>query len=73
MHRAGPNPTEGRRRSWVIQFIPAAALNGETGRAFDDRLWVARGGLVLDESASERPFDVRALLDADARRRQARG
>ena len=55
----------------MIQFIPAAAVNGETGRAFDDRLWVARGGRVLDEPASERPFDVRALLEAEAKRRRA--
>jgi phytanoyl-CoA hydroxylase len=73
LHRAGPNPTRGWRRSWVIQFIPAAAVNGETGRVFDDRLRVARGGRVLDEPASERPFDVRAVLEADARRREARG
>jgi ectoine hydroxylase-related dioxygenase (phytanoyl-CoA dioxygenase family) len=69
LHRAGPNPTAGRRRSWVIQFIPAAAANGETGRPFDDRLHVAQGGRVLDEPWSERPFDVRALLEAERRRR----
>jgi len=71
MHRAGPNPSEAWRRSWVIQFIPAHARNGETRRVFDDRLQVARGGLVLDEPVSERPLDVRALLEADARRRRA--
>ena len=72
MHRAGPNPTQGWRRSWVIQFIPAQAVNGETGRVFDDRLLVARGGRVLEEPASERPFDVKAVLEADARRRAER-
>jgi ectoine hydroxylase-related dioxygenase (phytanoyl-CoA dioxygenase family) len=72
MHRAGPNPTQGWRRSWVIQFIPAQAVNGETGRVFDDRLLVARGGRVLEEPQSERPFDVRAVLEADAKRRAAR-
>jgi hypothetical protein len=56
----------------VIQFIPAAAVNGETGRPFDDRLLVARGGRVLDQPASERPFDVKAVLEADAKRRAAR-
>jgi phytanoyl-CoA hydroxylase len=71
MHRAGPNPTAGWRRSWVIQFIPAHAVNGDTGRCFDDRLLVARGGRVLAEPVSERPFDVRAVLEADARRRRA--
>jgi hypothetical protein len=36
----------------------------------DDRLQVARAGRVLDEPASERPFDVRAVLEADAKRRR---
>lgn len=70
MHRAGPNPSPGWRRSWVIQFVPAHARNGETGRPFDDRLRVAEGGRVLDEPRSERPFDVAALLEAEARRRE---
>jgi ectoine hydroxylase-related dioxygenase (phytanoyl-CoA dioxygenase family) len=70
MHRAGPNPTGGWRRSWVIQYIPAAAYHGETHRPFDDRLWVAQGGKVLEEPWSERPFDVRAILEADARRKE---
>ncbi|MEN8161631.1 MAG: phytanoyl-CoA dioxygenase family protein [Myxococcota bacterium] len=69
MHRAGPNPTDTWRRSWVIQFIPAHAKNGETGKPFDDRLHVAERGRVLDEPWSERPFDVQALLDAEARRK----
>jgi hypothetical protein len=30
---------------------------------------VAQGGRVLDEPWSERPFDVRALLEAERRRR----
>ncbi|MGH9886252.1 MAG: hypothetical protein ACREBE_12030, partial [bacterium] len=60
-HRAGPNPTANPRRSWVIQFIPAHAFHGETKRPFDDRLWVAKDGRVLDEPWSERPFDVAAL------------
>jgi ectoine hydroxylase-related dioxygenase (phytanoyl-CoA dioxygenase family) len=68
LHRAGPNPTGGWRRSWVIQFIPSSATNGE-GRLFDDRLHVARGGRVLGEPWSERPFDVRAVLEAEAKRR----
>jgi len=69
LHRAGPNPSAGWRRSWVIQFVPAAATNGDTGRPFDDRLRVAMGGRVLDAPASERPFDVRALLEQERRRR----
>ena len=70
MHRAGPNPTAAARRSWVIQFIPSRARNGETGQPFDDRLHVAQQGRVLDEAWSERPFDVRALLEAGKRRRE---
>jgi ectoine hydroxylase-related dioxygenase (phytanoyl-CoA dioxygenase family) len=70
MHRAGPNPSPGPRRSWVIQYIPAHAVHGDTQRPFDDRLWVARDGKVLDEPWSERPFDVRAILEADARRKE---
>ena len=58
MHRAGANPTASPRRSWVIQFIPAHAIHGETQRPFDDRLWVARDGLVVAEPWSERPFQV---------------
>jgi ectoine hydroxylase-related dioxygenase (phytanoyl-CoA dioxygenase family) len=61
MHRAGANPSARPRRSWVIQFIPANAIHGETKRPFDDRLWVARTGEILDEPWSERPFDLAAL------------
>jgi hypothetical protein len=61
MHRAGPNPSASPRRSWVIQFIPAAARKGADGPLFDDRLWVAKGGRALDQPYSERPFDVAAL------------
>jgi ectoine hydroxylase-related dioxygenase (phytanoyl-CoA dioxygenase family) len=61
MHRAGANPTTRPRRSWVIQFIPGHAIHGETRRLFDDRLWVARHGEILEEPYSERPFDLSAL------------
>ncbi len=61
MHRAGPNPSAHPRRSWVVQFIPAHAHHGETKRPFDDRLWVAKDGRVLDAPFSERPFDLAAL------------
>lgn len=61
MHRAGPNPSTVSRRSWVIQFIPAHAYHGETKRPFDDRLWVAKGGRVLDQPWAERPFDLSSL------------
>jgi ectoine hydroxylase-related dioxygenase (phytanoyl-CoA dioxygenase family) len=61
MHRAGPNPSPHPRRSWVIQFIAADAIHGETKRPFDDRLLVTKDGRVLDEPFSERPFDVASL------------
>jgi len=57
LHRAGANPTAQPRRSWVIQFIPAHAVHGETKKPFDDRLWVVRGGRALAEAWSERPFE----------------
>ena len=61
MHRAGANPSPHPRRSWVIQFIAAHAYHGETKLPFDDRLWVAKDGRVLDEPYSERPFDRASL------------
>jgi len=57
LHRAGPNPTAQPRRSWVIQFVPAHAVHGETKRPFDDRLWVVRDGRNVAEPWSERPFE----------------
>jgi len=45
----------------MIQLIPAHAYHGETKRPFDDRLWVAKDGRVLDEPISERPFDLASL------------
>jgi ectoine hydroxylase-related dioxygenase (phytanoyl-CoA dioxygenase family) len=62
LHRAGANPSPHARRSWVIQFIPAHARKGANGPHFDDRLWVAKDGRVVDEPWSERPFDVGSLL-----------
>jgi phytanoyl-CoA hydroxylase len=69
LHRTGGNRSPGPRRSWVIQFIPAHATQGDGGAPFDDRLLVARDGRVLDEPVREREFDLTALIRAEARRR----
>ncbi|GIW42415.1 MAG: SnoK protein [Candidatus Binatia bacterium] len=58
LHRTGPNLSDRPRRSWVVQFCRADAKNAETGKPFDDRLLVARGGKVLREPLRERPFDL---------------
>jgi hypothetical protein len=58
MHRTGPNRTVGPRRSWVIQLCDAATHHRETGKPFDDRLWVAKDGVPVAEPWSERPFDL---------------
>ena len=72
MHRTGPNRSAGARRSWVIQMCRAETRHGRTGVPLDDRLWVARGGRPVPEPTSERPFDLRALLeDAPTRRAEA--
>jgi ectoine hydroxylase-related dioxygenase (phytanoyl-CoA dioxygenase family) len=44
LHRSGPNLTQGVRKAYVVQYIPAHARNGTTGAPFDDRLWVTRSG-----------------------------
>lgn len=67
MHRTGPNVSTRPRRSWVIQFCHASARERATGRPFDDRLLVARGGAPLAEPVRERPFDFAALLKSTAR------
>ena len=68
MHRTGPNRSKHPRRSWVIQFCLAETRHGETGVPFDDRLWVARDGGVLDTPYRERELDLAALA-REARRR----
>jgi len=69
MHRTGPNRSAGPRRSWVIQFCQAETRQRETGRLFDDRLLVARGGLPLDEPIRERPLDLGEIARAAAKAR----
>ncbi|MCZ6784265.1 MAG: phytanoyl-CoA dioxygenase family protein [Proteobacteria bacterium] len=64
MHRSGANRSAGPRRSWVIQFCHGHACNQKTRVPFDDRLLVARDGVVLEEPVREREFDWKALLDA---------
>lgn len=67
MHRSGPNNSERPRRSWVIQFCHGHARHRDTGAPFDDRLLVARGGVVLDPPYRERELDLVALARAYAR------
>lgn len=43
-HRSGPNGTDGHRRAWIVQFVPAEARHGRTARPFTDRLRVAAAG-----------------------------
>jgi ectoine hydroxylase-related dioxygenase (phytanoyl-CoA dioxygenase family) len=64
MHRTGPNTSAGPRRSWVIQLCRAETRHSETGRLFDDRLLLARDGVVLEEPVRERPFDLSELVRA---------
>lgn len=63
MRGAGPNPSVSPRCSGLIQLIPAHAWHRETNRRFDDRPWLAKGGRVLDDPYSERPFDHASLAD----------
>jgi hypothetical protein len=58
-HRSGPNLTDGRRRAWILQFLPGHAVSPDNGRRFEDRWPVAAGGRWLDARAVEsgRPED----------------
>lgn len=47
LHRSGPNLSRGPRKAYVMQYIPAHARNGVTKAPFDDRMWVARGGVAV--------------------------
>jgi ectoine hydroxylase-related dioxygenase (phytanoyl-CoA dioxygenase family) len=59
-HRSGPNSTAGHRRAWIVQFCPAHARHGRSGRPFTDRLRVATGGVWDPHPAREARF----VLDA---------
>jgi phytanoyl-CoA hydroxylase len=61
MHRSGANDSDRPRRSWVIQFCHGHARHRDTLVPFDDRLLVARGGVVLDTPYRERDLDLLAL------------
>ena len=51
-HRSGPNLTEGVRKAYIIQYIPAHARNARNNEPFTDRLWVARNGKQYDSESS---------------------
>lgn len=68
MHRAGGNSSSTPRRSWVIQHCRADTTSGIDGTPMTDRLWIVKDGVPVAEPWSERPFDVRALLESARRR-----
>ncbi|MBI1926475.1 phytanoyl-CoA dioxygenase family protein, partial [Candidatus Poribacteria bacterium] len=47
-HRSGPNLTNGVRKAYIIQYIPAHARNARNNEPFTDRLWVAKDGKRYD-------------------------
>jgi len=47
-HRSGPNVTNGVRKAYIIQYIPAHARNARNNEPFTDRLWVAKDGKRYD-------------------------
>lgn len=49
LHKSGPNLSDGARKAYIMQYIPAEARNGETGVPFTDRMWVARDGEAVIE------------------------
>ncbi len=51
-HRSGPNQTEGWRRTWLLQFLPAAAVDPRTGAGFDQHPRVARAGTWIRPESS---------------------
>jgi phytanoyl-CoA hydroxylase len=59
VHQTVGNDTRDRnRRSWVIQYCRGDQHNEVTGEVYDDRAWAVRGGTIVDELTSERPFDL---------------
>lgn len=44
LHRSGPNVSNGVRKGYIVQYIPADATNGRTGKAFDERILVCKDG-----------------------------
>ena len=57
IHRTvGNHTTDRHRRAWVMQYCQADQRNEETGEIYDNRPWVMRGGEIVPEPTSERPF-----------------
>ena len=52
LHRSGPNLSDGSRKAFIMQYIPAHARNGATKVAFDDRMWVAKNGEAFASDAA---------------------
>ena len=52
-HRSGPNLTEGVRKSYIIQYIPAHTRNARNNEPFTDRLWIAKDGNRYDGEPSD--------------------
>ena len=48
MHRSGANTTDGVRKAYIVQYIPAHAKNATNNVPFTDRLWVVRDGVRVD-------------------------
>ena len=68
MHRSGPNTTDRHRRAWILQYCPAHARSGLSGKPLDDRLLVAEDGEWLDEPVRQREFDLVSVLSNYDRR-----
>ena len=44
LHRSGPNLTDGVRKGYIVQFIPAHARSATSGADFSDRIWILKDG-----------------------------
>ncbi len=54
----GNRSSDRNRRAWVIQYCRGDQYNEVTGEVYDNRAWAVRGGKIVDELWSERPFDL---------------
>ncbi len=60
VHQTVGNATTDRnRRAWVVQYCRGDHRNAATGEIYDNRPWVVRNGVAVDEPWSERPFDLK--------------
>lgn len=44
LHRSGPNLTDGVRKGYIVQYIPAHARSATSGADFSDRIWIVQDG-----------------------------